>query len=102
MKRVGLYLRVSTEEQARIQEGSLTSQKARLEEYAAGQNRRESGWGQIVDVYTDDKSAKDLNRPEFQRLLNDVRHGRIDLILATTRASSRFVRISTPPPLRAN
>ena len=82
-RRLGLYLRVSTEEQARIQDGSLTSQKARLEEYVAGQNRRESGWGQIVDVYTDDKSAKDMNRPEFQRLLSDVRHGRINLILAT-------------------
>ena len=38
MKRIGLYLRVSTEEQARIQDGSLTSQKARLVEYLAGQN----------------------------------------------------------------
>jgi site-specific DNA recombinase len=34
-------------------------------------------------MYSDDKSAKDMNRPEFQRLLNDVRSGRINLILAT-------------------
>lgn len=27
MKRVGIYIRVSTEEQARIQDGSLVSQK---------------------------------------------------------------------------
>lgn len=83
MKKVALYLRVSTEEQARIQDGSLISQRKQLEEYAEGQNRREAGWGTIVDVYTDDKSAKDMNRPEFQRLLGDVRSGKVNLILAT-------------------
>ncbi len=83
MKRIGLYLRVSTEEQARITDGSLVSQKARLEEYVAGLNRRDSGWGQIVDVYQDTLSAKDMNRPEFKRLIADVRSGRINLILAT-------------------
>ena len=64
MKRVAIYIRVSTEEQARIQEGSLVSQKSRLEEYVEGQNRRESGWGQVIGIYTDEgRSAKDLNRP---------------------------------------
>ena len=51
MKRVGLYLRVSTEEQARVADGSLVSQRKRLEEYVEGQNRREANWGSIVDVY---------------------------------------------------
>ncbi len=84
MKRVALYVRVSTEEQARIQDGSLVSQRKRLEEYVEGQLRRDSSWGNVVDIYCDEgKSAKDLNRPEFQRLLNDVRLGRVNLILAT-------------------
>jgi site-specific DNA recombinase len=83
VKRIGLYLRVSTEEQARISDGSLVSQRARLEEYVEGQNRREKGWGQIVDVYQDDKSAKDMNRPEFKRLISDVKAGQVNLILAT-------------------
>ncbi len=83
MKRIAIYLRVSTEEQARIQDGSLVSQKQRLIEYVEGQNRRDANWGQIVDFYCDDKSAKDMNRPEFQRMLNDVRTGRISLILST-------------------
>ena len=91
MKRIGLYLRVSTEEQARIQDGSLVSQRRRLEEYVEGQNRRDSNWGVIVDVYCEEgKSAKDMNRPDFQRLLEDVRIGRINLILATE--LSRFSR----------
>lgn len=84
MKKIALYIRVSTEEQARIQDGSLVSQRNRLEEFVEGQNRRDHNWGHIVDVYVDEgRSAKDLKRPEFQRLLNDVRHGRINLILST-------------------
>ncbi|MBX3039379.1 MAG: recombinase family protein [Bdellovibrionaceae bacterium] len=83
MKRIGIYLRVSTEEQARIQDGSLVSQRQRLIEYVDGQNRRDSSWGVIVDFYCDDKSAKDMNRPEFQRLLTDIKLGRINLILST-------------------
>ncbi len=83
MKRVGIYLRVSTEEQARIQDGALVSQKQRLIEYVDGQNRRDPSWGQVVDFYCDDKSGKDMNRPEFQRLLQDVQSGRVDLVLAT-------------------
>lgn len=84
MKKVALYIRVSTEEQARIQDGSLVSQRKRLEEYVDGQNRRDSDWGKIVDVYVDEgKSAKDMNRPQFQRMLQDVRAGKINLILST-------------------
>jgi site-specific DNA recombinase len=84
MKRVGIYLRVSTEEQARIQDGSLVSQRQRAIEYVEAQNRKEGAWGTIADFYCDEgRSAKDMRRPEFQRLLNDVRSGRINLILST-------------------
>lgn len=84
MKRVALYIRVSTEEQARIQDGSLVSQRQRLIEYVDCQNRRETGWGQVVDLYCDEgKSAKDMNRPEFQRLIQDVRTGKVNLIVST-------------------
>ena len=82
--KIALYVRVSSEEQARIQDGSLVSQRMRLQEYVEGQNRREEGWGQVFDVYVDEgKSAKDMNRPEFQRLLRDVQSGHVNLVLAT-------------------
>jgi site-specific DNA recombinase len=84
MKKVALYIRVSTEEQARIQDGSLVSQRKRLEEFVEGQNRRQAGWGTVTGIYVDEgKSAKDMNRPEFQRMLTDLRAGKINLILAT-------------------
>lgn len=91
IKRIGIYIRVSTEEQAKIVEGSLVSQRKRLEEYVDGQNRREKNWGTIVAVYVDEgKSAKDMNRPAFQRMLADVRFGKLDLVLASE--LSRFSR----------
>ena len=84
MKKVGIYLRVSTEEQARIQDGSLVSQRQRLIEYVDGQNKRDENWGRVIEIYCDEgRSAKDMNRPEFQRLLGDIRNGRINLILAS-------------------
>jgi site-specific DNA recombinase len=82
--KIGIYLRVSTEEQARLQDGSLVSQKQRVLEYVEGQNRKLEGWGQVVEVYCDEGlSAKDMKRPEFQRLMQDIKSGRIDLVLAT-------------------
>ena len=84
MRRCGIYIRVSTEEQARIQDGSLVSQKNRLVEYVEHQSKHNPSWGTIVDFYCDEgKSAKDMNRPEFRRMLSDVQTGRVNLIIST-------------------
>ncbi len=84
MNKIGIYIRVSSEEQARIQEGSLVSQRQRLEEFVKNQNQNKRGWGEIIDIYCDEaKSAKNMDRPEFQRLLRDIRAKKINLILAT-------------------
>jgi len=63
------YLRVSTEEQVR--EGySIPAQKERLDAFA-----RSQGWT-IIEYYIEEgQSAKDLNRPEIQRLLSDIQSG---------------------------
>ena len=62
----GIYMRVSTEDQAR--EGfSLEEQKLRLEAYCTFNNYK------IIDYYTDAGiSAKGGNRrPEYERMLQD-------------------------------
>ena len=67
-KKCGLYMRVSTEDQAR--EGfSLQKQKKRLEAFC-----KFKGY-EIVDYYEDAGiSAKTGNhRPEFERLKNDIK-----------------------------
>jgi site-specific DNA recombinase len=77
--------RVSTEEQARIQDGSLVSQNSRITEYVEAQNKTRKDFGTLVDFYSDDgKSAKSIKgRPEFQRMLSDVEKGKVDLIIST-------------------
>lgn len=77
--RVGLYERVSTEEQA-LRGYSIDAQKANLEEYAKANNMK------IVDHYTDEgvSGAKPpLKRPALKRLLEDVEAGKIDMIVFT-------------------
>ena len=79
MIRVALYIRVSTQEQS-LHGLSLESQKDALISYANSHNM------QIVDVYADEgiTARKALNkRLEFQRLISDVKQGKIDLILVT-------------------
>ena len=77
--RVGLYERVSTEEQA-LRGFSIDAQIADLIEYC------EKNELKIVDHYTDEgiSGAKPpLKRPALQRLLDDVQAGKIDMILFT-------------------
>ena len=79
MTRVAIYIRVSTSEQA-INGLSLEAQKEALVNYA-----KNKGY-QIVDIYADEgiTARKKLsNRKELQRLLEDVKKDKIDLILVT-------------------
>ena len=73
----GLYMRVSTEDQER--EGfSLPEQKERLEAYC-----KFNGY-KIIEYYTDTGiSAKTGNfRPEYDRMLEDGKEGKINMIIA--------------------
>ena len=76
-KKCGLYMRVSTEDQAR--EGfSLPEQKERLESFC-----KFKGY-EIIDYYEDAGiSAKTGNyRPEFERLKSDIKAKKINTIVA--------------------
>ena len=76
-KKCGLYMRVSTEDQAR--EGfSLPEQRERLETFC-----KFKGY-EIIDYYEDAGiSAKTGNhRPEFERLKNDIKAKKVNTIVA--------------------
>ena len=75
-KIAGIYIRVSTEDQAR--EGfSLGEQKARLEEFCKFKRY------EIYKVYEDAGiSAKNDKRPAYQELMNDVKSHKINVIVA--------------------
>lgn len=73
--RTAVYIRVSTEDQAR--EGfSIPAQREKLLAYVHSQ-----GW-EVFAVYADEGlSAKDTNRPALSQLLADIRSGEIDVVL---------------------
>jgi site-specific DNA recombinase len=73
--KTALYIRVSTEEQAK--EGhSIGAQQDRLMDYV-----RSQAW-EVAEVYIDDGySAKDLDRPAIQRLLKDCESKKFDVVL---------------------
>ena len=77
--RVGCYVRVSTEEQKK-HGFSIATQIAQLKEYV--EQHKEM---LLVDFYVDEgiSAGKIKKRLALQRLLNDIREGKIDLILFT-------------------
>lgn len=74
--RVGIYCRVSTQDQ--VQTGfSLEEQEERLRALCAYKGY------EVIDVYIDAGiSAKDTNRPQFQRMMNDVKSKKINRIVS--------------------
>lgn len=83
--RIGVYLRVSTDDQVNVFEGSLESQKYRTDEFVRFKNSQSrEPWGEIVDYYVEEGvSAGTTNRPEYQRLMADIRKGRVNMILVS-------------------
>lgn len=73
--KVGIYIRVSTQEQA--QEGySIDAQTDRLKNYCKARD-----WN-IYNIYTDGGfSGSNMNRPAMQQLMDDIKNSRIDCVL---------------------
>jgi len=80
--RVALYVRVSTSEERGVQD--VSNQLVPLRRLA------EALQAEIVEEYVDRCSGGDSNRPEFQRMLGDVRARRFDVLLVW--ALDRFSR----------
>ncbi|MBI1348778.1 hypothetical protein GC163_21100 [bacterium] len=81
-RKCGLYGRVSTLRQAKVEEGGLDTQFSCMEKTVDFENEKAIGetW-EIVDRYREEgRSGKDLERPEFKRLMADVQSGRIAAI----------------------
>ncbi len=91
IKRCGLYIRVSTGEQAKVEEGSLKNQRLALEAFVNSKSGIDGSKWIITDTYIDEgRSAKDTKRPQYQRMVEDIRRRIINAILCT--ALSRISR----------
>ncbi|OEL00973.1 recombinase RecB [Staphylococcus succinus] len=73
-KRIGGYIRVSTEKQ--VMGYSIEGQITQIEQYC-----QFNGY-ELVDIYADRGiSGKSMNRPELQRMLNDAKNGKLDCVM---------------------
>ena len=85
--KAAIYCRLSEEDKEKSggDSGSIRNQKTMLLQYAAAQD-----W-EIYDIYSDDDYAgADRGRPAFNRLLQDAKARRFDIVLCKTQ--SRFTR----------
>ncbi|MBC2163474.1 recombinase family protein [Listeria booriae] len=72
---VGIYIRVSTEEQAK--EGfSISAQREKLQAYCIAQ-----GWNEFKFYVDEGLSAKNMERPMLKSLLKHIENGLIDTVL---------------------
>ena len=70
-----IYVRVSTKSQASADKVSLAQQEADCRAYC------ESKGYEVVAVFSDIGSGATKRRPQFQRLLNEVREGAVDVVV---------------------
>lgn len=90
MYKIAIYTRVSTEEQAENPEGSIKNQELRLREFVKLKNMV-GPFGEVASVFSDPGvSAKDMNRPSFQKMLRAIEKREVNLVLVTE--LSRFTR----------
>ncbi|MCL2169598.1 MAG: recombinase family protein [Defluviitaleaceae bacterium] len=74
--KVGIYARLSKEDTRSEESVSIENQKLLLVKHV-----KEMGW-ELVEIYQDDGfSGTNQNRPALQRLLEDVKTGRINTVL---------------------
>lgn len=77
VKRVAIYTRQSVADD--LEFGSLQAQRQSVEAYVASQ----PGWTALTERYDDHGfSGGTTDRPAFQRLLADVKAGRVDIVAA--------------------
>ena len=83
--KTAIYCRLSLDDGSDVDSSSIHTQKMLLEKYC-----KDNGY-EIYDYYIDDGySGLNYNRPNFQRMLQDIENGKIDLVI--TKDLSRLGR----------
>jgi site-specific DNA recombinase len=96
-KRCAVYTRKSSEEGLEQEFNSLHAQREACEAYIRSQ--RHEGWSLVTTAYDDGGiSGGTMERPALQRLLADIRSGRIDVVVTykvdrLTRSLADFARL---------
>ena len=85
MVKCGLYARVSTDLQAEVKNGSLDTQIDLLQKYVELKDSTspEEEWKAMAVYREEGKSGKNLDRPEYKRMIRDIEDGKINAVLCT-------------------
>ncbi len=87
--KIAAYVRVSTQRQALVKEGSLKNQEERIRgwfDFFNSKNGFIFNWDQNVVIYREEgKSAKDVKqRPQFQKMVSDIHRGQIHNVVVAS------------------
>ncbi len=87
--KIGAYVRVSTQRQALVKEGSLKNQEERIRgwfDFFNSKNGFIFNWEQNVVIYREEgKSARDVKqRPQFQKMVSDIHRGQIHNVVVAS------------------
>jgi len=83
---VAAYVRLSSDDEDKVESDSITNQKSLIEYFL--ENNKDL---KLKDFYIDDGfTGTDFDRPSFQRLLNDIKFGKINAVIV--KDLSRFGR----------
>ena len=98
MVKCGLYARVSTDLQAEVKNGSLDTQIDLLQKYVEIKNSTspEEEWKAVAIYREEGKSGKNVDRPEYKRMIRDIEQGLINAVLCTRidRVSRSYINFS--------
>jgi len=82
IRNCALYGRVSTVRQALIQDGGLDTQFDLMDRYVNFENSKAEGKWRIQDRYREEAfSGKNLERPEFRRMMRDIESGLVNTVV---------------------
>ena len=95
---VGLYIRLSREDDDKVYESeSITNQKSLLLQYVKENNLN------VYDIYIDDGySGTNFDRPDFNRLLNDIELGKINMVIMGRKTYESLPTYPSSLPNRIN
>ena len=74
--KTALYARLSKETDVNVERGTMDNQINYIREYIIAQNDLE-----LYDIYADDCTGTTFDRPEFERMMSDMRKGNIDAVV---------------------
>lgn len=84
MYQCGLYTRVSTQMQADVANGSLVTQRSRLEEFIKYKNLSTDEEWDVYKVFEDGGiSGKDIDRPALQDMIREIKLGKLNVVVVT-------------------